>query len=915
MANILTGDFDVVAEFAVLTVDRLLATMHQTGRFLHSISIRVDDNPRPQRPGWPVIVGAVDGFGDAIANQRQIGRPNPFPSAATVASAAFAHLGTLLNPDQLVNVLPPFTPSHISGVAQLQLFPPTIANPQSDSTNLTVRMNLICRFFPDKGTAPLAEFIRGDLQITAPMNKIVSGKINVLDIDFKAEDAVISFTPSYTSNPLSAEDLAGINLCIQNGLQTSFLPSSVTLPNTIADVQLKTLPGALVVMLDLNDHPSTASSVNNVFLDFGNDDFAIAVGRDYLLNTLRMVSDNVLSQGFAPVQFSVDLSLWGIGETLHYDYPIQVSTASFDLQPGNIVLTINGSAGPETHGHPPSSFNFTVTVQFSLQASGPDVSLILGDVSVSTSSTLAGIVDFFTGDITDAVRNAVTTAISSTGVGAMVSAMFNANTNLGNSLNSQLNPTDGSAQIQSQQLFLIYNSVDIQAAGVVLHGSLLVFDWPAPYVEFEPIPPSAGIGGIISPIQGTDYSALKTWIPGGTIGEYEWSMQGQSGPFDIDHNRFVLLHSGQVVAEPVAAAAAAIALPGYSPLCLTITGNRISNYGTPAVYQNVSASICGYTRFPLLPGIEIGAANLALTVAITRPSPTGGLVVSGEVAAAVDPAGGAAPNLVVHYADSASSAQLQFLTQAISKSHHKSAPTAAVAVLTPDQLAKAPYTTGIVYGVDHDGSWAKAFKIKSTKRPLTLIVAPGGKIVWESEGPINADVLAKALTRHLIKRSPVKLSLPRLNVRIGQPAPNFLFEYASGREMPLSKLSGQPIILIFWRSTVKSSITAVRNLQVFTAKSTVATKVRSVLKTNSATPVVLAINDGEDPQVARAAAAESGITAILVTDPKREISQGYGVNMWPTIVSLDQNGLIAGIKYGYLPGEPSDSPSQTKKAS
>ncbi len=35
MANTLTGDFDVVAQFGVLTVDRLLAGMHQTGRFSH----------------------------------------------------------------------------------------------------------------------------------------------------------------------------------------------------------------------------------------------------------------------------------------------------------------------------------------------------------------------------------------------------------------------------------------------------------------------------------------------------------------------------------------------------------------------------------------------------------------------------------------------------------------------------------------------------------------------------------------------------------------------------------------------------------------------------------------------------------------------------------------------------------------
>ena len=67
-------------------------------------------------------------------------------------------------------------------------------------------------------------------------------------------------------------------------------------------------------------------------------------------------------------------------------------------------------------------------------------------------------------------------------------------------------------------------------------------------------------------------------------------------------------------------------------------------------------------------------------------------------------------------------------------------------------------------------------------------------------------------------------------------------------------------------------------------------------------PVVLAINDGESPELARAIAAESGFTATLVTDPKRQISSAYGVTMWPTIISIDAAGFITGIRFGYAPG-------------
>ncbi len=891
MANNLTGDFDVVAEFAILAVDRLLAGMHQTGRFLHSISVRVDDNPQPNKPGLPVVVGTVDAFGAAVVNQRRIGISNPFPGASAATSAAAL---TLLNANELVaNGQIKIVPSHISGVAQLQLFPPTIAVPDASGTNLTIRMNLISRFFPDKGTAPLAEFVRGDLQITAPINKIVSGHINVLDIDFRAEQATINFTPSYSSTPLTPEDLAGISLCIQNGLRTGFLPSSVTLPNTIADIQLKTLPGALALMLDLTDHPSTAGSVTNVFLA-SDDDFAFAVGRDYLLNVLRMISDNILSQTFPPVKFTVDLTVWGFGTVLHYSYPIKLNSASFDLQTGKIVLTINGHAGPEPNGHPPSDFNFTVTVEFSLATSGPSVELIVGNVSVSTDSSLAGIVDFFTGDVTNSVRSAIATAIANTGAGNTVSNMFDANTNLGNFLNSQLNPPTGSLN-QAQQLFLVYTSVDIQTAGVVLHGSLLLFDWPDPYVEFEAIPPHTNIQQTVVS-SGTDYSALKTWIPGGTVGEYQWHMSGQP-PFDVDPHRFVLLSSNQVAtAVDAAVARARPTLPGYSALCLTITGTRISNYGSPANYQQVTASICAFTSFPIISAGEFSlsaSASAPPTLAVTHAGLNGEVVVSSHVAADVDTTGLAAPNLLIHFADSDSSSQLETLTKAVALSQRKDSPTGVIAVLSPEHLAKAKFTHGVVYAEDSDGSWQKFFGVKSAKCPLTLIVSPRGSLSWKGEGPLHLENLTAALSKLLVKRPPVRVSLPSMNVRIGQLAPNFLFEYTSGREMPLSKLSGQPRVLVFWRSAVKPSIQAVRDAQHTAAKS----------KT-----VVLAVNDGDDPAKARAVAAENGLTAILVTDPKREISRGYGVSSWPTIVTVSPAGLITGIRYGRAPNAPAAPP-------
>ena len=57
-------------------------------------------------------------------------------------------------------------------------------------------MNVMARYFPDPHSAALAEFIRGDLQITAPVTQITSEVANTVEFDIKAEQVSVNFTPS-----------------------------------------------------------------------------------------------------------------------------------------------------------------------------------------------------------------------------------------------------------------------------------------------------------------------------------------------------------------------------------------------------------------------------------------------------------------------------------------------------------------------------------------------------------------------------------------------------------------------------------------------------------------------------------------------------------------------------------------------
>src|SRR4029077_21096659 len=164
MANDFTGDFDVVAEFAIPAVDRVLAAMHRAERFPHSLSLRVDDNPPPgSKAGRPSIVAGVDSFGDATVDHSRLGAVVPLAAASAAASRFSPGLDSVVNPDLLSAYDPPVVPSHLQGRAQLQLAAPTIELNDPSGKNLKVKLNVMARYFPDPGTARLTEFLRGEL--------------------------------------------------------------------------------------------------------------------------------------------------------------------------------------------------------------------------------------------------------------------------------------------------------------------------------------------------------------------------------------------------------------------------------------------------------------------------------------------------------------------------------------------------------------------------------------------------------------------------------------------------------------------------------------------------------------------------------------------------------------------------------
>jgi peroxiredoxin len=318
--------------------------------------------------------------------------------------------------------------------------------------------------------------------------------------------------------------------------------------------------------------------------------------------------------------------------------------------------------------------------------------------------------------------------------------------------------------------------------------------------------------------------------------------------------------------------------------------------------QPVSQTVCGYSDFPVLSGVDIEAEGTVPMVALTQPGPNGMIEVSGHARARTSRGSGGAPNLIVHFAGDAGAANLASLTRALSESGRTDAPTAVVAVVDGNQLRSAKYTPGVVYAEKGDGEWEKAFGVKDVRGPVTLIVGPDREIRWRYEGEVDNRMLAEALRKSLVKSGPVRLGLMRSSVRIGHPPPNFIFEYAPGQAITLRKLAGQPVTLVFYKDSSKASIEAVQSQR----------QRRS--DASSVQPVVLAIHDGGDAEAARKGGSDYDLPATVVPDPKRAIAAAYGVSVWPTIVSIDEGGLVVGIRYGSISEDRLPYPTEQRSA-
>ena len=918
MANALTGDFDVVAEFTLGAANRVLAAMHCGGRLPHSWSLRVSEyvyhQLDPRKLGATGVRHYVDTAGKPIVNPLAVARaaaresvaqaPRPScPEPETpvnipkpVPIHAAARSGILVGPGSPIDLFP----KHLNGVAQLQLGVPTVSLAANSDSEVTIHTYVLAHYLADPDSLIIPNFLRGEFQTTIAVQEVASAAGRFINVDLAGKSGSAQFVPNWVGSPWESEadQLDAINRAVQSSLQTSFEPSSTPLPSNLVHLKFKTLTNgpALAMLMDLPggnpSGPPDPASVTNTFLIDG-DDFAFGISDEFVqtmvagsISDLKAQTDSFTVTGhitIVPNPFGEDVTT-PVSAT--YDITLNSVTlalqdATADFPNGYMVVTIQGSANTKSV-FPDVDFtatqNLTLELLDSTWGSTADV-IAVGDPSVDLHApgiTPDWIINQFKPDAVDTVRNKIARFLAEMNPG--LRKQLSAKLNLGDFLKSMMNPTPkpGAAPVTEVDPALAYTSFEIRSSGIVLHGSLSVPRWPKPHVEFG-FYDVRGAGPF--PLLHGEYNALNSWIPGGTVQEFIWHQE--DGPTVHDDNATFIF-------EELAGKTDALL-----HLCLMIKGKRITA-GGPIGYDAVSAeSFCAWRSRLNFTRSGNSAKETLPRIALTQTTQRGGLELIGHTSPWL-PTGTApqyASNVIVHFPDQQSLAHLDLLSEALKASGRSDTASAIVVPLKPDQLAHARPADGILFADDID-AWAEHLDVR--RHPATAILGSNGEITWKKDGTISTDEFAAALKQHLVAGAESAVDLLASRVVAGQLPPNFVFDSGAGGELTLRKLVGRPVVVVFCSAHSAVSNQTVRELEQNFARL-------------AQPPALLAITQQDSRNEAVREAARSKHVTV-VPDTEGEIAQAYGITIWPTTVFVDANGLVNSVSYGRL-NLPTPEPS------
>jgi peroxiredoxin len=555
-------------------------------------------------------------------------------------------------------------------------------------------------------------------------------------------------------------------------------------------------------------------------------------------------------------------------------YHASLSSVSLTWKAGAIDLS--GHVDLKTRSIAPNlSFDFTQTITMALDVPSQTVKIVpVGDPLISNAST--GVP---TGQVAGRIKDGRDSVLSTVSLQVV--------RDVRNQLVSSLSRFDKFADVK-------YAMIEVTPDGLVLRGAIAPSGpgWRLdPVVDFDLAP------------DGKTFTAFGSWIPAGRIDRYRWSwLVGGSAGFIAalskpgrkeEQDRFVLPMPTDIALS--------------SRVCLKIEGTRTS----PDGFEE-EAITAGETCKPWSePLLTAPYGSLDVLVPIWNPSvveqeqPFDFVVddvIAGHVSVvAQSRSAGLTSNTLIHFSGRDIERPLETLSHALSQMRQPHMSLVLCLVLPMGTFAtrhsefqarlgslNERFARNLRITEDYAGGWSKAFA--APEGPSTHLMDARGELVWKHEGRLNADRVAAALDEHLLPALAPRSVLMRLAAQPGERAPDAFFRDDEGGCVTLRRLRGQPVLLNFWKSWSKPCMRELRRLQTLQEQG------------SGRAPVIMAINGGEDHAAFTDVRCQSNLTFRVIPDRNQSIGELYGVQCWPTTVSINQEGIIDRIQFG-LPHE------------
>lgn len=867
MPNPFTGDSEAVLEVSQATFNRLLASMHQ------------NSGGGTSQPALP--------------------------------HAAFLQLGGV-DPHKSVD--------GVRGTVRAQLSVPRLHLIPGATDRTIVETWVRARFRPDPGSTAFPEFVYGVLQV---QYAVVVEELRQKARYSTALRLVIDPDQVFfkSAGPDTSQD-AAITRQIVALLQTTFVMTPHPLLNEFGQRRLKSLVtpagGAVASIVSLSGAPTSGdlSLINEMFL--AGKDFALAINRDVILSMLGPTLDAVRASQ-PKFSVSVKASKWLGGRTVSGTYTVSVTNATADWAPGTmtlagttspagvITLRISGSATTPSW-LPNASFDLTHDLWIGFDAATESL-FIMSSGAPSVSAHVNGP---FGGLLEGYVQSAATSVYNAQLGPALAQAQL---TLQGSATRKQTMVTQ--LQLIDVQADAHFDGAEFRAEGIILRGVISVSPRSVMQVTFTPQANQSG------------FTAYRSWIPGGRIDKFDWRwfwFDAASGPFggsatpdqtQSHTDRFALQTNVSLPGLPPVAGDPGPGWPQMAgAVCLSIRGVCVNDttgvedaVDSSALYQRERMCLYFYPDPP--PPVVVGGVEVTplpkLWWKIWLTHTTLPRMALRELAILEVGSGSSSSlpvNHLVHYVDDAAAIEtLPRLGEALQAAARDDAGLLITVVFREDLLERGGVKLGarldsltrsigapVIVTEDVRNGWSQRLGLPVGRGgAATRLITADQRVAWKSDGAPETAALAAALREHLVPCGPPKFVAVEPAVGVGEPAPVFDILTGAAHGLRLDRLGGNEIILLFVQPWSTPSLAQLRHLQ----------RVHERLDRRGA--VVVAVVSGDTYDDVERLVREQQLTYLVSLDPHGAIASRYGVRAWPTMITIDQFGLVSASQAGTDP--------------